>query len=107
MGNKRLGGRRRVVVYPITGRQFWFLSIPHSWCKECDLTVRAVSSVAAEMDGRVEVEIRPWLRHAFQALVKGGWHAPVVTIDGRVFSQGVVPEPERLKAALQEEVLVS
>jgi hypothetical protein len=39
-----------------------------------------------------------------EALLKGGWHAPVVTIDGRVFSQGVVPDPERLRAALQEEM---
>lgn len=107
MGSKRLGGRRKVVVYPITGRQFWFLSIPHSWCKECDLTVAVVRRVVADLDGRVDVQVRPWLRHAFEALLRGGWHAPVVTIDGRVFSQGVVPDAERLRAALQGEVPVS
>jgi hypothetical protein len=104
MGSKQSEGRRKMVVYPITGRQFWFLSVPHSWCRECDLTIRAVSSVAAEVGDTVEVEVKPWLRHVVEALLKGGWHAPVVTIDGRVFSQGVVPDPERLRAALQEEM---
>ena len=106
MESKRLNGRRKVVVYPITGRQFPFLSIPHRLCKECELTTHAVRQVAGDLDGRVDVEVRPWLRHAFEALRKGGWHAPVVTIDGRVFSQGVVPDTERLKAALLEEVPV-
>lgn len=107
MGSKQSEGWRKVVVYPITGRQFWFLSVPHSWCRECDLTIRAVSSVAADVGGRVDVEVKPWLRHAFEALRKGGWHAPVVTIEGRVFSQGVVPDQKRLKAVLQEDVPVS
>lgn len=107
MDSKRLNGRRKVVVYPITGRQLPFLSIPHGWCKECELTARAVRKVAHDLDGRVDVEIRPWLRHAFEVLSKGGWHAPVVTIDGRLFSQGVVPDQARLKAALLEEVPVS
>ena len=106
MEDKRLNGRRKVVVYPITGRQFPFLSIPHGWCEECELTARAVRKVADDLDGRVDVEVKPWLRHAFDALSRGGWHAPVVTIDGRVFSQGVVPDTERLKAALLEEVPV-
>jgi hypothetical protein len=59
MGSKQSEGRRKMVVYPITGRQFWFLSVPHSWCRECDLTIRAVSSVAAEVGDTVEVEVKP------------------------------------------------
>ena len=90
-----------VIVYPITGRQLGPLSVPHRLCEECDLTIALVRRVVAEL-GRddIEVEIRPWLRHVVEALRRGGWHAPVVTIDGRVFSQGVVPNAEALRAAL-------
>ena len=92
-----------VTVYPITGRQLGPLSIPHRFCEECDLTIHQVRRVVAEL-GRddIEVRIKPWIRHAVDALRRGGWHAPVVTIDGRVFSQGVVPEAEALRAALQQ-----
>ncbi len=91
-----------VTVYPITGRQLGPLSIPHRFCEECDLTIRKVQQVVAEL-GRddTNVEIKPWLRHALDALRRGGWHAPVVTIDGRIFSQGVVPDAGELKAALE------
>jgi len=92
-----------VTIYPITGRQIGPLSIPHFLCEECDLTIRQVRRVVAGL-GRddIAVEIRPWLRHAFEALRHGGWHAPVVTIDGRVFSQGIVPDAEALRIALQQ-----
>ena len=90
-----------VTVYPITGRQLGPLSIPHRLCEECDLTIRQVRRVVTELDrDDIEVEIKPWLRHAIEALRRGGWHAPVVTIDGRVFSQGVVPDAAELRAAL-------
>ena len=90
--------RRRVTVYPISGRQLFF-RIPHSWCVECNLTISLVRHVAAEI-GDVEVRVKPWLNHLFDALRRGGWHAPVVTIDGRVFSQGIVPDEGELRSAL-------
>lgn len=87
-----------VTVYPITGKQLFF-RVPESWCRECDLAVRAVERV---IDGRddVELRIKPWWNHLFDALRRGGWHAPVVTIDGKVFSHGVVPDEEQLHGAL-------
>lgn len=87
-----------VTVYPMTGRQLFF-TVPHSVCEECDLTVRLVQRVAAESPG-VQVRVRPWFRHGLKALLRGGWHPPIVTIDGRVFSQGIVPDEERLRSAL-------
>lgn len=93
---------RTITIYPITGRQFGFLRVPERWCEECDLTIRKVRAVVAEL-GRedIQIEIKPWIRHIFSALRRGGWHAPVVTIDGKVFSQGVVPEADALKERLQ------
>lgn len=94
-----------VTVYPITGRQLGPLRIPHRWCEECDLTVRLVQRVVGEL-GRAdtEVTVKPWIRHMFDALRRGGWHAPVVTIDGEIFSQGIVPDAEELKERLRNGV---
>lgn len=90
-----------IAVYPITGRQLGPLRVPSRWCEECDLTIRQVQRVVDEL-GRddLRVEVKPWLRHLFDALRRGGWHAPVVTIDGKVFSQGVVPDADALKQRL-------
>lgn len=89
---------RIVTVYPITGKQLFF-RVPHSWCEECNLSIRAVENVAAELD-HVEVRVRPWFDNLIAALRRGGWHAPVVTIDGEIFSQGIVPDEDELRAAL-------
>ena len=92
----------RVTIYPITGRQIGPLSVPHRLCEECDLTIGRVRQVVAELaHHEIHVEIKPWLRHMLDALRRGGWHAPVVTIDGRVFSQGVVPDTDELRSALE------
>ena len=87
-----------VTVYPMTGRQLFF-TVPHAVCKECDLTVRLVQRVAADLP-EVEVRIKPWFNHLFDALRRGGWHPPVVTIDGKITTQGVVPDEAELRDAL-------
>ena len=87
-----------VTVYPMTGRQLFF-NVPHAICEECDLTVRLVQRVADDLPN-VEVRIKPWFNNVFDALRRGGWHPPVVTIDGKVTTQGVVPDEDRLRRAL-------
>ena len=87
-----------VTVYPMTGRQLFF-NVPHKICEECDLTVRLVQRVAADLPD-VDVRIKPWFNHVFDALRRGGWHPPVVTINGRVATQGVVPDEDGLRHAL-------
>ncbi len=89
---------RVVTVYPITGKQLFF-RVPHSWCEECNLSIRAVERVTEDLD-HVEVRVRPWFNNLIAALRRGGWHAPVVTIDGEIFSQGIVPDEDELRAAL-------
>lgn len=89
-----------ITVYPITGRQLFF-RVPHQWCEECNLTIRLVRRVAAALPtDSVRVVVRPWFNHLFDVLRRGGWHAPVVTIDGKIFSQGVVPDASELRDAL-------
>jgi hypothetical protein len=92
-----------IAIYPIAGKQLWF-SIPESFCRECDLTLRLVERVVQELENpsEVRVRVRPWLKHIVAALWRGGWHPPVVTINGRLFSQGVVPEAQALRTKIEE-----
>jgi hypothetical protein len=91
-----------VTVYPIAGRQLFF-QIPESFCKECDLTIRAVRRAVEELENptEVQVQIRPWLNYLPQALLRRGWHPPVVTINGKRFSQGVVPDVSDLRETIK------
>ncbi len=92
-----------IVVYRFTGRQLFF-EVPQKWCEECDMTIGLTRSVLRELglenDRRVRLVIKPWMINALEALSSGGWHPPVLLINGAVFSQGVVPDRRRLKALL-------
>jgi hypothetical protein len=74
--DREVGMGADVVVYYNTGKQLGPLSVPRSWCEECDLTVRAVQLALAEVDAaeRLSFETKPWLRHAIPALLRRGWH---------------------------------
>ncbi|MGC8488759.1 MAG: hypothetical protein ACP5QO_11185 [Clostridia bacterium] len=90
-----------IVVYRITGPQLLGLRIPEQVCPECDLTVAAVlAAVRIAGVSDVRVRVKPWLAVLGEALRRGGWHPPVVTVDGIRFSQGVVPDPATLAARL-------
>jgi len=100
------GGKAVVVtVYPIAGRQLFF-HVPDRFCRECELTLRLVQRVIEELESEghgIGLDVKPWLNNLVEALRRGGWHPPVVTINGRLFSQGVVPEERKLKAALLQQ----
>lgn len=90
-----------IVVYRITGPQ-GPIDIPHRYCEECDLTVQLVKSVITGLDdASIRLDVKPWLLYFWKPILRGGWHAPILTIDGRVFSQGIVPGREALLRALQ------
>ncbi len=92
-----------VAVYPVTGRQGIF-EIPHHYCEECDLTISVTRRVVDELDDpRVTLVIRPWLLWFWKPLIRGGWHAPIVTVNGRIVSQGVVPSRDAILQALDAE----
>lgn len=65
----------------------WRIKIP---CGECSLTGVIINDVLEhELAGiAVERETRDWLSHWWEPLPRGGWHAPIVMVDGRVISQG-------------------
>jgi glutaredoxin len=59
-------------------------------CGECSLTKDVLSDTfATELAGvPVELEVRDWLSEWWRPLPKGGWHAPIVMVEGRLVSQG-------------------
>ncbi len=63
------------------------VSIP---CGECSLTGDVIAdTLCNELAGiSADVEMRDWLSHWWQPLPKGGWHAPIVLVEGRIISQG-------------------
>ena len=59
-------------------------------CGECALTVDVLEDTFAnELAGvPVELDNREWLSEWWRPLPAGGWHAPIVAVEGRVVSQG-------------------
>ena len=59
-------------------------------CGECSLTRDVIQdTLAKELDGiPVEVEIHEWLSEWWKPLPKGGWHAPIVVVEGHIIRQG-------------------
>lgn len=59
-------------------------------CGECALTKDVIrDTLGHELDGiPVDLEIREWLSEWWRPLLKGGWHAPIVMVEGKVISQG-------------------
>ncbi len=60
-------------------------------CGECALTADIVTDVVKTDIGNIEVQIDTydWLSHWWKPLPAGGWHAPIVMVEGRIVSQGV------------------
>ena len=59
-------------------------------CGECSLTVDVIDdTIATELAGiPVELETLDWLSSWWKPLFKGGWHAPIVIVEGKIVSQG-------------------
>ena len=59
-------------------------------CGECSLTLDVLQDTfAKELQGvPVELEVKEWLSHWWEPLARGGWHAPIVLVEGKVISQG-------------------
>jgi len=59
-------------------------------CGECSLTSDIIlDTLGHELaDVPVHLDIRDWLSEWWRPLLKGGWHAPIVLVNGRVIAQG-------------------
>ena len=89
----------KITIYRWAGKK-WFLRIKGE-CIECDLTVSQVRAlIARNPNWPIEWEIKPWLNHLWESLRRGGWHPPVVLVDGKVVRQGTIPTLAELQAVI-------
>lgn len=93
-----------IKIYRFTGRQLFF-TIPEFVCHECDMVIRLVNRIVGKMESElVTVHVYPWFNNILTSLKKGGWHPPVVMINGKIFSQGIVPDEQELEEKILEEI---
>lgn len=59
-------------------------------CGECTLTKDVIlDTLGNELAGiDVTLDVRDWLSEWWKPLRKGGWHAPIVMVNGKIVSQG-------------------
>ncbi|MCY4184081.1 MAG: glutaredoxin [Rhodobacteraceae bacterium] len=59
-------------------------------CGECTLTLDIIKdTMDSELaDVPVKLEVREWLSEWWKPLLVGGWHAPIVIVDGKMVNQG-------------------
>ena len=57
---------------------------------ECDFNTALLKDMMEKEFKKKDVsfEIKPWLDNWFKVLLKKGWHAPVIMINGKLFAQG-------------------
>lgn len=85
----------KVDIYLWEGQKFGFKI--KSECAECNMVVALVRDLEKkELKNKIDVKIRPWLDNVFLLLFKRGWHAPIILVNGKVFSQGIVPNRNEL-----------
>ncbi len=90
----------KITVYRWAGRK-WFLRI-RGECIECDLVIgQAKHLLSAHPDWPLALEIKPWLTYLWEALRHGGWHPPVILVDGQLIRQGTIPTRAEVEAAVR------
>lgn len=89
-------------LYVVTGKH-GFLRIPETFCKECNLFYRAAEKAAEDVDAEVDISVKSYWTSFLLPLLKGGFHAPVMLVNGELVAQGYdVPEEDFLKDKMRE-----
>lgn len=91
-----------IEIYIVTGRH-GALRIPESFCRECNLFVRAADVAAEQVDVPVDVRVFSWWTRFAWALRHGGYHPPVMVVGGEKLCQGHhVPSTDEVIEAIEE-----
>lgn len=94
-----------ITIYRFTGSQ-GILKVPQKWREECDLLIASVRKAIAELriENQVRLVIKPWAIWFWEPLIKySAWHAPILIINKKLVSQGLVPSQETLVKVLTQE----
>ena len=87
--------KTKIDVYLWEGQKLGFKI--KSECAECNMVVALLRDMEKkELKDKIDIEIKPWLDNIFPLLFKKAWHAPIVLTNGKVFSQGIVPNRQKL-----------
>ena len=92
----------QITIYPMTGQQGIFF-VPKKWCEECDLVISLVENVINELNVRdkTTIKIRPWFLWAWVPFFRYfAWHPPILVINGKIVSLGIVPKKEHVIQAM-------
>ncbi len=91
-----------IKVYVVTGNHGG-IPIPEQFCRECHQFTRRADMAAEAADATVDVRVYSWWTHVVGALRHGGWHAPVMVVDGEFLCQGYdVPTSDEVGQAIQQ-----
>jgi len=76
-------------------------------CGECGITEGIIKDVMGkEFAGEnISLVALPWLDNWFKALASGGWHAPIVLVNGKLVAQGAAIDRGVLSAAIRRELV--
>ncbi|MBW1693012.1 MAG: hypothetical protein JRJ41_02405 [Deltaproteobacteria bacterium] len=90
----------QLTLYRWAGK-FLFFRIK-SRCKECDIAYTVLQRLINEQlsEKPVSLKIIPWLDNFWKVIWRGGWHAPILTVNNKVFSQGKVPDIPKLLSTI-------
>lgn len=67
----------------------------NNYLKTSVSVVGAIESL--DFKERVDFRVRPWLLWFWNSFEKGAFKSPVITVNGKLFSKGVVPDKVKLK----------
>lgn len=96
--------KNKIIIYRFTGRQGFF-TVPKKWCEECDLLLLLVKNITKsdEFKDNTRLIVRPWFLWFWHPLLRyGSFHAPMLIINKKLISAGIVPTHEKVISALKE-----
>ncbi len=95
-------GKADIEVYIVTGLHGFF-RIPESFCRECNLFVKAAQDAAEQVDFDVDIRVKSYWTRFLRPLIRGGTHPPVMLVNGEIVAQGYdVPEVDEIVERLEE-----
>jgi glutaredoxin len=78
-------------------------------CGECAVTENIINDVIEndflEQKDLLKFEVKEWLPNWWKLLLRGGWHAPIVTINKKVIFQGQAIDRGFLASEIRKEIV--
>ncbi len=77
-------------------------------CGECAVTENIINDVIKNDFGftdKIAFEVKEWLPNWWRLILKGGWHAPIVTVNGKVVFQGQAIDRGFLASEIRKELV--